>query len=218
MRSTARHPGAKCSSISSFRTSGACRTTAPSRHGRRAASPRTTPSIPRSRFAHVDDLVALRALDVVDLSTGILDDSVYRTWGTDALHAQDAAWREVARRHWRRDVVLNARKALAHPGTYQGTPASADASTTLFVDTPLHQGARAVDVWTWRQPYEGSVYRLADPGLQGNALWSNLVAARAHGDLLFTHFSPSSVEDGVPADLDMISQAFGGVFVATGTG
>ncbi len=173
---------------------------------------------PALSLQRVDDLVALRALDVVDLSTGILDDSVYRTWGTDALHAQDAAWREVARRHWRRDVVLNARKALAHPGTYQGTPASADASTTLFVDTPLQQGARAVDVWTWRQQYEGSVYRLADPGLQGNALWSNLVARRSHGDLLFTHFSPSSVEDGVTADLDMISQAFGGVFIATGTG
>jgi ribonuclease BN (tRNA processing enzyme) len=62
------------------------------------------------------------------------------------------------------------------------------------------------------------VYRLADPGLQGNALWSSLVARRARGDLLLTHFSPSSVEDDVAADLDMVSQVFGGVFVATGTG
>jgi hypothetical protein len=173
---------------------------------------------PALSLRRVDDLVGLRALDVVDLSTGILDDGVYRTWGTDALHAQQAAWHEVGRRHWRRDVVLNARKALAHPGAYPGTPASAAASTTLFVDTPLHLGARAVDVWTWRQAYQGSVYRLADPGLQGNALWSDLAARRSHGDLLFTHFSPSSVEAGVTSDLDMISQAFGGVFVATGTG
>jgi hypothetical protein len=173
---------------------------------------------PALSLRHVDELVGLHALDVVDLSTGILDDSVYRTWGTDALHAQDAAWQEVARRHWSRDVALNARKALAHPGTYPGTPSTADAATTMYVDTPLQHGARAVDVWTWRQQYEGSVYRLADPGLQGNALWSSLVARRARGDLLLTHFSPSSVEDDVAADLDMVSQVFGGVFVATGTG
>jgi len=173
---------------------------------------------PALSLHHVDQLLALRALDVVDLSSGILDDNVYRGWGTDALRAQDAAWQEVARRHWSRDVVLNARKALAHPGTYPGTTSTADASTTLFVDTPLRHGARAVDVWTWRQSYEGSVYRLANPGLQGNPLWSSLVARRSRGDLLFTHFSPSSVESGVAADLDMISQAFRGVFVATGTG
>jgi hypothetical protein len=173
---------------------------------------------PALSLDNVDALLSMRALDVVDVSTGILDDSVYRTWGTDALHAQQSAWAEIARRHWKRDVVVNARKALAHPGAYPGTPSSADSSTVLFVDTPLQRGARAVDVWTWRQPYEGSVYRLADPGLQGNALWANLVARRSRGDLLFTHFSPSSVEGGVGADLDMISQAFGGVFVATGTG
>lgn len=173
---------------------------------------------PALSMHNIDALLAMRALDVVDLSTGVLDDNVYKTWGTDVLHAQQAAWQEVARRHWKRDVVLNARKALAHPGPYTGTQSTADASTTVFVDTPLQQGARAVDVWTWRQPYQGSVYRLADPGLQSNALWSNLIARRSRGDLLFTHFSPSSVEGGVEADLDMISQAFGGVFVATGTG
>jgi hypothetical protein len=173
---------------------------------------------PALTLANVDKLVRLRALDVIDLSTGILDDSVYRQWGTDALHAQDAAWQEVARRHWSRDVALNARKALAHPGAYPGTASTADASTTLFVDTPLQHGARAVDVWTWRQNYQGAVYQLADPGNQSNALWSALVARHSRGDLLFTHFSPSSVDDGVAADLDMISQAFGGVFMATGTG
>jgi hypothetical protein len=173
---------------------------------------------PALSLANIDALLRMRALDVVDLSTGVLDDSVYRTWGTDELHAQQAAWKEVARRHWPRDVVLNARKALAHPGAYTGSPSTADASTTVFVDTPLQEGARAVDVWTWRQQYQGAVYRLADPGLQTNALWSNLVARRTQGDLLFTHFSPSSVEGGVAADLDMISQAFGGVFMATGTG
>jgi hypothetical protein len=173
---------------------------------------------PALSLRNVDALLRMKALDVVDLSTGILDDSIYKTWGTDALHAQQAAWQEVARRHWPRDVVLNARKALAHPGAYTGTPSTAAASTTVFLDTPLQHGARAVDVWTWRQPYEGSVYRLADPGLQSNALWADLVTHRARGDVLFTHFSPSSVEGGVTADLDMISQAFGGVFVATGTG
>jgi hypothetical protein len=173
---------------------------------------------PALTLANVDQLVGMRALDVVDLSTGILDDSAYRSWGTDSLHAQDAAWKEVARRHWARDVVINGRKALAHPDAYAGTQTTADTSVAVFVDTPLRHGARAVDVWTWRQPYQGSVFRIADPGLQSNALWSSLVTRRQRGDLLFTHFSPSSVETDVTRDLDMISQAFGGVFVATGTG
>jgi hypothetical protein len=173
---------------------------------------------PALTLRNIDKLLALRAVDVVDLSTGILDDDVYRSWGTDALQAQQAAWKEVARRHWSRDVTLNSRKALAHPGAYSGSDSTAATSASIFVDTPLHDGARAVDIWTWRQEYQGAVYRLADPGSRPNALWDALVQRHGAGALLFTHFSPSSVEESVGPDLDMISHAFGGVFVATGTG
>jgi hypothetical protein len=173
---------------------------------------------PALTLPEVDKLVALRAVDVIDLSTGLLDGPTYQSWGTNLAQAQRAAWREVGQRHWSDEVTLNGRKALAHPDSYPGTAATAAADTSVFVDTPIDRGARAVDVWTWRQQYQGGIYRLADPGLRTNPLWDALVARHDRGDVLLTHFSPSSVEEAVGPDLDMIAQAFRGVFVAAGTG
>jgi hypothetical protein len=93
-----------------------------------------------------------------------------------------------------------------------------DAALGTFVDTPVRLGAAAVDVWTWRQRYQGATYRLLDPGLRTNALWDGLVARHRAGDRLFTHFSPSSVEVGLDTDLHLLATAFTDVFVAAGTG
>jgi hypothetical protein len=49
-------------------------------------------------------------------------------------------------------------------------------------------------------------------------LWTGLLARRAAGDTLFTHFSPHSVEIGLDADLAMMASVFTAVFVAAGTG
>jgi hypothetical protein len=173
---------------------------------------------PALALREVDRLFRLKALDTVDLSTGILDAATYGQWGIDQQQAQSAAWHEVTRRRWARFAAINARKALAHPGTYSGSAASAEADVGLFVDVPEASGARAVDVWTWRQSYAGDVYRILDPGMTPNALWDALAARRASGSVLFTHFSPSSVETGVGPDLDVLSQVFRGVFVAAGAG
>jgi hypothetical protein len=173
---------------------------------------------PALTLSAVDRLMASGGLDMVDLSTGLLDDATYSSWGITSVQAQQAAWREVARRGWADHVALAGRKALAHPGRYPGDAAAADAATTVFVKTPLAEGARSVDVWTWRQAYQGDTYRLADPGLQSNPLWEELVGLHDQGDVLMTHFSPKSVEVGVDADLDMLAQAFRGVFVAAGAG
>lgn len=173
---------------------------------------------PAITLDEMDKVVRSRTLDVIDLSTGLLDAATYQKWGIDQLQAQGAAWREVARRGWKRDVQLNARKALAHPGVYQGGAADANADASVFIDVPRRSGARAVDVWTWRQQYKGDIYRLMDPGMTENALWMELQAQREEGAALLTHFSPSSVERDVGADLDGIARAFTGVFVASGTG
>jgi hypothetical protein len=173
---------------------------------------------PALALREVDRLFRLKALDTVDLSTGVLDAATYGQWGIDQQQAQSAAWREVSRRRWARFAAINARKALAHPGTYSGGAASAETDVGLYVDVPEASGARAVDVWTWRQSYSGDLYRILDPGMKPNALWDALAARRASGSVLFTHFSPSSVETGVGPDLDMLSQVFRGVFVAAGAG
>lgn len=173
---------------------------------------------PALTLDHVGAYLASGDVDVADISTDLFTDATYASWGIDRARAQRAAWQEVARRGWQRHVTLQGRKALAHPGAYQGGSTQAADDLHVFVDIPLSTGATAVDVWTWRQTYQGQVVRLLDPGLGDNALWAGLRQRRAAGAVLFTHFTPSSLEVGLDADLDVLSQVFTDVFVAAGTG
>jgi hypothetical protein len=167
----------------------------------------------------MDGYLASGDVDVIDLSTGLLEPSSYEGWGIDREAAQRAAWQEVARRGWRRQVVVQARKALAHGGLYpQYQAGTAQGDARIFLDIPREAGAAAVDVWTWRQTYKSEVVRLMDPGLEPNPLWDALRLRRDRGMVLFTHFTPSSVERGLDADLDMLSTVFSGVFIAAGLG
>ncbi|HEY2041569.1 MAG TPA: hypothetical protein VGH11_02750, partial [Jatrophihabitans sp.] len=76
----------------------------------------------------------------------------------------------------------------------------------------------AVDIWTWRQQYQGAINRILDPGLKINPLWTELQRRHTAGATLFTHFSPHSLEVGLDADLAMLAQTFTDVFMAAGTG
>ena len=173
---------------------------------------------PQLSLPAVDSYVASGDIDALDLSTSILPDRTYVGWGSDETTAQRLAWQEVERRGWGRRVVLHARRALAHAGSYQETTAATDAELRTFVDVPLAAGAQAISVWTWHQEYEGQVRRLLDPGLRPNALWLALRERRAAGAVLFTHFTPSSVEVGLDADLAALASVFTDVFIAAGTG
>ena len=157
-------------------------------------------------------------VDVLDLSTGLRDDAEYGSWGTDRDAAQRAAWADVARLGWAGHVRLQARKALAQVGGYQGDDGQAAAQLRTWVDIPLESGAQAVDVWTWRQPYRGGTAMLLDSGLRSNALWRGLLSRSADRSRLVTHFTPSSTELGLTEDLDRLAQVFGTVFIAAGTG
>ena len=182
-----------------------------------ACAARARAAYPQIALPEVDGYLRMRVIDVLDLSTGLLSDSTYTAWRTTADAAQTAAWQAVNRRGWASLARLQARKALAHPGSYDGTPAQAAADVHLFVDIPLAHGARAVDIWTWRQQYDGAVYRLMNPGLRPNALWKQLVRRRPR-DVLFTHMSPHSVESGLNDDLATIAAAFTSIFLPAGTG
>jgi hypothetical protein len=157
-------------------------------------------------------------IDVLDLSTGLRDDSYYRSWGLTRDAAQQAAWARVAALGWSGRVRLQARKALAQVGGYRGDARQAAADLHTWVDIPLSSGAQAVDVWTWHQPYRGGTAMLMDSGLRDNALWLGLLDRRGDRQRLLTHFTPSSTELGVAPDLDRVTQVFGSVFVAAGTG
>jgi hypothetical protein len=171
---------------------------------------------PQLALDQFDGYLRDHLVDAVDVSTDLLGDKTYSGWGVTQETAQRAAWQEVRRRGWDRQVRIQARKALAHPGVYHATDTEQTVST--FLDIPKDQGAVAVDVWTWRQQYQGELYRLLDPGLHANPLWSALLERRARGAVLFTHLSPQSLDVGLEEDLKVLSKVFTDLFVAAGTG
>jgi hypothetical protein len=173
---------------------------------------------PALALPQITRYLRMHAIDVLDLSTGLLSDTTYAGWGTSAAAAQVAAWQEVSRLGWPSLVRLQARKALAHPGSYDSSSAQALADIHLFVDIPLAYGARAVDIWTWHQEYDGAMYQLMNPGMRPNVLWDQLEQQRRAGHVLFTHMSPHSVESGVDRDLAKIATVFADVFLPAGTG
>jgi hypothetical protein len=173
---------------------------------------------PALALDRLDRIFADRLVDVVDISTGLLGEATYRRAGTTQLEAQQQAWQEIARRGWGATTVLQSRKAVAHPDRFTGGADGAEAMLRLFVDAPLAGGAVAVDLWTWRQTYQGEVVRLLDPGLRDNPLWDGIRERHQGGARLFTHITPSSLETGLDADLDVLARGFGAVFVAAGIG
>ncbi|GAA2148965.1 hypothetical protein FHX52_2776 [Humibacillus xanthopallidus] len=172
---------------------------------------------PGASLGAVDRYVASGAIDVLDLSAGLRDESWYAAQGTTRDDAMRAAWREAVRR-WGSRVRLQARKALAHPGSYTLTPAEAEADVHTFVDIPLSEGAAAVDIWTWAQRYHGVVVHLTDPGGVDNALTRALEERRKKGAQLWTHMSPSTLQVDLDHDVAAASRLFDAVLVAAGTG
>jgi hypothetical protein len=160
-------------------------------------------------------------IDRLDLSTGLLDDATYAEWGTTHQEAQREAWRHAVARGWSAEVNLQARKALAEVGGYQGDWAHAADDVETFVSIPLAIGANAVDIWTWRQPYDGDTVSLLPADLASNPLWAALTRNAAAGEQFFTHMTPSAMATprmGWPTECDRVAEVFSSVFVAAGTG
>lgn len=190
----------------------------PPKAGARDCAARQRDKYPQLMLGQVDGYLRAHLIDVLDLSTNLQTAATYANWGVDPATAQRTAWQEVRRRGWDGYVRLQGRKALAHPGYYAATQSETQAALTTYLDIPRAMGAAAVDVWTWRQLYKGELYRVLDPGLRDNALWSGLLARRAEGAQLFTHLSPQSLERGLQDDLAVLARVFTDLFVAAGTG
>jgi len=172
---------------------------------------------PAATISALDGYVQAGWLDVLNLSAGLRTPVEYAMWGTSRDDAMTAIWTE-AQRRWSGRVVLQARKALAHPGRYDGSAQDAEADVHTYVDIPVAHGAKAVDIWTWSQPYKGGTYQLTDPGLGSNALMAALDARRAKGVQLWTHMTPSSLQRGLDQDVSAAVRTFGTILVASGTG
>lgn len=160
-------------------------------------------------------------VDDLDLSTGLLDPSYYDGLGLTFQQAQRDAWAHVETWGWARQTTLRARKALADAGGYQGSAADAAGDVGVYVDTPTGHGAASVDIWTWRQTYQGRTVSLLDAELHTNPLWQRLADRHATGVALFTHMTPSQLPSAPRAyahECDLAASVFTDVFVAAGTG
>ena len=171
---------------------------------------------PGASLEAVDGYVA-SGVDVIDLSAGLQDDSWYVAQGSSRDEAMRQCWREAVRR-WGTRVTLQARKALAHPGAYAGDAAQAEADVHTYVDIPLAEGAKAVDIWTWAQRYRGQLVTLTDPGGAPNALTRALQQRRKEGARLWTHMTPSAYQVDRAHDVGAVASQFDVVLVAAGTG
>jgi hypothetical protein len=176
---------------------------------------------PAATVASVDSYLRAGLVDRLDLSTSLLDEWTYRSWGLGQGQAQAMAWRHVNDMGWDHLTVLQARKALADTGGYQGSPEDATHDVHTFVDVPTESGARAVDVWTWRQAYDGHTVSLLGNDLAPNALWNAMERSKAHGAHLITHMTPSLL---LPRHAQQmheyarVAEMFDAIFVAAGTG
>jgi hypothetical protein len=173
---------------------------------------------PRCTLEAVERYLRTGTVDVVDYAPEILTAEEYDGGIVDAELAMRTAWREARRRGWDRMVTLNGRLAAGFPGRYPHDRRHAERTLRTELDVPILMGAPAVDVWTWRQNYEGGVYHLTDPGLRPNHLWRGLLDRRARGARLFTHFDPTIVDQGLDADLDVIKTVFSDIYVMPGLG
>jgi hypothetical protein len=171
---------------------------------------------PAATIAAVTSYLKAGLLDRVDLSTGLLDGSV------GAMQAdQQHAWAEVNALGWRDLTVLQARKALAGPDGSPDDTAQARDDARTYIDLPVQGGATAVDIWTWRQSYQGQLVGILGTGLAPNALWRELVRRKRSGAVFFTHMTPSVLTTDRVAlgrECDLVAEVFSAVFVAAGTG
>lgn len=171
---------------------------------------------PGASLAAVDGYAA-SGVDVINLSAGLQSDDFYLSQATTRDEAMRLCWREAVRR-WGARVRLQARKALAHPGPYTGGVAQAEADVHTYVDIPLEEGAKAADIWTWAQRYQGQVVTLTDPGGQPNALTLALQERRRKGAQLWTHMTPSLFQVDRAHDVSAVARQFDVVITAAGTG
>ncbi len=179
---------------------------------------RAREAYPAASIAAVDGYLRDGLIDRLDLSTGLLDAATYAERGLDRDRAQRAAWSRVGDLEWGTMTRLQARKALAAPGGYAGDATSAAEDLAVFVDAPVRAGALAVDVWTWRQAYDGDTVSLLGDDLAPNPLWRGLAERRGSGVELMTHMTPSAMPDDPAAEVRRAAEVFTGVFVAAGTG
>jgi hypothetical protein len=176
---------------------------------------------PAATVSAVTDYLDEGLIDVLNVSSGLLEPDVYRRWGVTRDDVQAAAWAHVRDLGWGQLARVQSRKALADTGGYHESPEQTAADVRTYVSLPLEGGAQEVELWTWRQPYDDSVVSLLPDDLTATPLWLTLRRLHADGAQLSTSMTPSAMpEDPVARaqECAVAAQVFSTVLVAAGTG
>ncbi|WP_433259190.1 hypothetical protein ACQPYK_49395 (plasmid) [Streptosporangium sp. CA-135522] len=177
---------------------------------------------PLLSLAEVEQYVltgAVGAIDAVNVSSPLINPfmDIYTRSGITADRVLQQQWMALRIRGWdSRGLDLGARElGLAHP---DNKPALAGPVAERVVkgrlDSPLRLGAQHVVLWTWRQDWNGTAWRLNEPGLKSNSVWDALRGRKALGRTSIV-FNPREVERNVGEDLREIANIASTVYITT---
>jgi hypothetical protein len=167
------------------------------------------PLITRS---NVEKYVLTGDVDHVNISSGLFA-SEYAQFKITSDKALRNQWIAIRARGWDTRVHIGAREVgLAHSGANKLTAAQAEAAAKLRVDLPLQAGVQTVMLWTHRQNWDGTTWRILDQGLATNTVWKALQARKGLGRLSVT-FDASDPEKGITQDLSKLAEVFSEIYI-----
>ncbi|GGS84370.1 hypothetical protein GCM10010156_48720 [Planobispora rosea] len=176
---------------------------------------------PLLTLAEVEQYVLTGAVDAVTVVTPRFNPflAVYKQTGISPDKVLQQRWMALRIRSWDSRVpglYIGARElGLAHPDNRPAlTGADAENAVKARLDGPLRLGVGHVVLWTWKQNWSGTAWRLNDAGLRSNSVWDALKARKALRRTGIT-FNPREVEVGIAEDLREIAQVASTVYLTT---
>ncbi|WP_153054433.1 hypothetical protein [Planomonospora sphaerica] len=173
---------------------------------------------PLLTLERVEKYVLTGGVDVVNVSSGLFATD-YQTYKIPLERALTNQWLRLRMRGWDTRVLLGAREiGLAHRGDAPTTVTkavtkTAEAAVAARVDQPVTTGGvRSVVLWTHRQVWDGATWRLTDPGLAPNPVWTSLMRRKNLGRIAIT-FNPHEPEKSIAEDLAVIGQVAAEVYL-----
>ncbi|MFD8564688.1 hypothetical protein ACFV1N_46120 [Streptosporangium canum] len=178
-------------------------------------------SFPLLKLAEVERYVLTGAVDAVNVTTPLFNPflDIYKQAGLSADRVLQQQWMALRIRSWDSRVpglYIGARElGLAHPDNKPAlTGPAAETAVKARLDGPLRLGVQHVVLWTWRQNWSGTAWRLNDAGLRANDVWDALRSRKALRRTSIV-FNPRETERSVAEDLREIANIASTVYITT---
>ncbi|WP_329430950.1 hypothetical protein OG339_48210 (plasmid) [Streptosporangium sp. NBC_01495] len=178
---------------------------------------------PLLTLAEVETYVLTGNVDAVNLSSPLVKPfvDVYTKAGISQDRVLQQQWLALRQRNWDSKVpglYIGARDiGLAHSGTTSTlTGAVAENAVKARVDQPLKTGVRHVVLWTWRQTWNDTDWRLTNrgdgQGLKSSGVWDAL-RTRKPLERTSVIFNPREFELSIAEDLKEIATVASTVYI-----